>query len=140
MDEQFSTSGFSDALVILGAAGIVIPVFARFRISPIIGFILIGVAFGPSGLGSLTTNYPWLHYLTISNAHRIEPFAELGIVLLLFSVGLELSFRRLWSMRRIVFGVGAAELIGCAVIIGAGLHWIGQGIPGSVGLGLAIAH
>jgi CPA2 family monovalent cation:H+ antiporter-2 len=139
MDDQFSTSGFSDALVILGAAGIVIPVFARFRISPIIGFILIGVAFGPSGLGSLTTNYPWLHYLTISNAHRIEPFAELGIVLLLFSVGLELSFRRLWSMRRIVFGVGAAELIGCAVIIGAGLHWIGQGIPGSVGLGLAIA-
>jgi CPA2 family monovalent cation:H+ antiporter-2 len=139
MDEQFSTSGFSDALVILGAAGIVIPVFARFRISPSIGFILIGVAFGPSGLGSRTTNYPWLHYLTISNAHRIEPFAELGIVLLLFSVGLELSFRRLWSMRRIVFGVGAAELIGCAVIIGAGLHWIGQGIPGSVGLGLAIA-
>ncbi len=139
MEEQFSTSGFSDALVILGAAGLVIPIFARFRISPIIGFILIGVAFGPSGLGSLTTTYPWLHYLTISNAHRIEPFAELGIVLLLFSVGLELSFRRLWSMRRIVFGVGAAELIGCAVIIGAGLHWIGQGIPGSIGLGLALA-
>jgi CPA2 family monovalent cation:H+ antiporter-2 len=139
MEEQFSTSGFSDALVILGAAGLVIPIFARFRISPIIGFILIGVAFGPSGLGSRTTTYPWLHYLTISNAHRIEPFAELGIVLLLFSVGLELSFRRLWSMRRIVFGVGAAELIGCAVIIGAGLHWIGQGIPGSIGLGLALA-
>lgn len=139
MEEQFSTSGFSDALVILGAAGIVIPAFARLRISPIIGFILIGVAFGPSGLGALTTAHPWLHYLTISNAHRIEPFAELGIVLLLFSVGLELSFRRLWSMRRIVFGVGAAELIGCAVIIGAGLHWIGQGIPGSIGLGLALA-
>ncbi|HET8534326.1 MAG TPA: cation:proton antiporter, partial [Sphingomicrobium sp.] len=138
MEEQFSTSGFSDALVILGAAGLVIPIFARFRISPIIGFILIGVAFGPSGLGSLTATHPWLHYLTISNAHRIEPFAELGIVLLLFSVGLELSFRRLWSMRRIVFGVGAAELIGCAVIIGAGLHWIGQGIPGSIGLGLAL--
>jgi len=139
MDEQFSTSGFSDALVILGAAGLVIPIFARFRITPIIGFILIGVAFGPSGLGSLTASYPWLHYLTISNSHRIEPFAELGIVLLLFSVGLELSFRRLWSMRRIVFGVGAAELIGGAVIIGAGLHWIGQGIPGSIGLGLALA-
>jgi CPA2 family monovalent cation:H+ antiporter-2 len=139
MEEQFATSGFSDALVILGAAGIVIPAFARLRITPIIGFILAGVLFGPSGLGALTTTHPWLHYLTISNAHRIEPFAELGIVLLLFSVGLELSFRRLWSMRRIVFGVGAAELIGCAVIIGAGLHWIGQGIPGSIGLGLALA-
>lgn len=139
MAADFSTSGFSDALVILGAAGIVIPAFARLRISPIIGFILIGLAFGPSGLGALTGANPWLHYLTISNVHRIEPFAELGIVLLLFSVGLELSFRRLWSMRRIVFGVGAAELIGCAVIIGAGLHWIGQGIPGSIGLGLALA-
>ena len=139
MEEQFSTSGFSDALVILGAAGIVIPAFARFRITPIIGFILAGVLFGPSGLGALTATHPWLHYVTISNAHRIEPFAELGIVLLLFSVGLELSFRRLWSMRRIVFGVGAAELIGCAVIIGAGIHWVGQGTPGSIGLGLALA-
>ena len=136
---EFSTSGFSDALVILGAAGIVIPAFARIRISPIIGFILIGVLVGPAGLGTLTSQYPWLHYLTISDTARVAPFAELGIVLLLFSIGLELSFRRLWSMRRLVFGVGAAELIGCAVIIGAGLHFIGQGIPGSVGLGLALA-
>jgi CPA2 family monovalent cation:H+ antiporter-2 len=139
MDGEFATSGFSDALVILGAAGIVIPVFARFRISPIIGFILTGVMFGPAGLGSLAAQHPWLHYVTISNAERVEPFAELGIVLLLFSVGLELSLRRLWSMRRLVFGVGAAELIGCAVIIGAGVHWIGQGIPGSIGLGLALS-
>ena len=136
---EFSTSGFSDALVILGAAGIVIPAFARIRISPIIGFILIGVLVGPAGLGTLTSQYPWLHYLTISDTARVEPFAELGIVLLLFSIGLELSFRRLWSMRRLVFGVGAAELIGCAVIIGAGLHFIGQGISGAIGLGLALA-
>jgi CPA2 family monovalent cation:H+ antiporter-2 len=136
---EFSTSGFSDALVILGAAGIVIPAFARIRISPIIGFILIGVLVGPAGLGTLTSQHPWLHYLTISDTARVEPFAELGIVLLLFSIGLELSFRRLWSMRRLVFGVGAAELIGCAVILGAGLHFIGQGIPGAIGLGLALA-
>ena len=136
---EFSTSGFSDALVILGAAGLVIPAFARIRISPIIGFILIGVLVGPAGLGTLTPENPWLHYLTISDPARVEPFAELGIVLLLFSIGLELSFRRLWSMRRLVFGVGAAELIGCAVIIGAGLHFIGQGIPGAIGLGLALA-
>ena len=139
MDGEFATSGFSDALVILGAAGIVIPAFARIRISPIIGFILIGLLVGPAGLGSLAAANPWLRYVTISNAERVEPFAELGIVLLLFSIGLELSLRRLWSMRRIVFGVGAAELLGCAVIIGGGLHWIGQGIPGSIGLGLALA-
>ena len=84
MDGEFATSGFSDALVILGAAGIVIPAFARIRISPIIGFILIGLLVGPAGLGSLAADYPWLHYVTISHFARVEPFAELGIVLLLF--------------------------------------------------------
>ena len=139
MGDGFSTSGYSDALVILGAAGIVIPAFARIRISPIIGFILIGVLVGPAGLGALTGQFPWLNYVTISNAHGIEPFAELGIVLLLFSVGLELSFRRLWSMRRLVFGVGAAELAGCAAVVGVGLVLLGQSVPAAVALGLALA-
>src|SRR6476469_3900021 len=138
MHGNFSTSGFSDALVILGAAGIVIPAFARIRISPIIGFILIGVLVGPAGLGALTERQPCLHYVTISNPHAIEPFAELGIVLLLFSVGLELSFRRLWSMRGLVFGAGAAELIGCAIVIGGGVFWLGESLSGSVALGLAL--
>ena len=136
---EFSTSGFSDALVILGAAGIVIPAFARLRISPVIGFILVGFLAGPAALGSLTDQFPWLNYVTISNADAIEPFAELGVILLLFSIGLELSFRRLWSMRRIVFGVGAAELLGCAAVIGFGLYLLGQGAQGAIGLGLALA-
>src|SRR6476659_6101732 len=133
MEAPVATSGFSDALLILGAAGIVIPAFARIRISPIIGFILIGLLVGPNGLGALTSSYPWLHYVTISNTHAIEPFAELGIVLLLFSVGLELSFRRLWSMRHLLFGVGAAELLGSAVLIAVGLYLTGQSTAASAG-------
>ena len=139
MHGDFSTSGYSDALVILGAAGIVIPAFARFRISPIIGFILIGLLIGPAALGGLSERLPWLHYVTISNPEAIEPFAELGIVLLLFSIGLELSFRRLWSMRRLVFGVGAAQLFGSAAIIAVVLYFMGQGPTGAIGLGLALA-
>jgi len=131
--------GFRDALVILGAAGIVIPAFTRFRITPIIGFILVGILVGPAGLGSLSDKVSWLEYITISDAESIEPFAEFGIILLLFSIGLELSFNRLWSMRKLVFGVGAAELIGSASIIGAALYMFGQNWPGSLGLGLALA-
>ena len=139
MEGNFSTSGFSDALVILGAAGIVIPAFARLKISAVIGFILVGMIVGPFGLGALTAEQPWLHYVTISNVHAIEPFAELGIVLLLFSIGLELSFRRLWGMRTLVFGTGAAELLVSAVILAVGLYLAGESPPGAVALGLALA-
>ena len=134
-----NSSAFSDSLVILGAAGLVIPAFARFRVNPVIGFILVGLAVGPFGLGSLVDRAPWLYHVTITNTHAIEPFAEFGIVLLLFSIGLELSFKRLWSMRRAVFGLGAAELIGSALLIGTALHLIGQGWAGAIGMGFALA-
>jgi len=139
MHADFQTSGFSDALVILGAAGVVIPAFARFRISPVIGFILVGLLVGPAGLGSMAAQTPWLNYVTISNPEAVEPFAEFGIVLLLFAIGLELSFRRLWTMRRLVFGVGAAELVLCAGLIGLTVHALGESWSGSVALGLALA-
>ena len=136
---HFDNTGFSDALVILGAAGLVIPAFARFRVSPVIGFILVGMLVGPAGLGALVDRAPWLYYLTISDPGSIEPFAEFGIILLLFSIGLELSFRRLWGMRRLVFVTGAAELLGSAALIGVALQLLGQGWAGAIGLGLALA-
>ncbi|MEG3086237.1 cation:proton antiporter domain-containing protein [Sphingomonas sp. PB4P5] len=140
-------SGFSDALVILGAAGIVIPAFARFRISPVIGFILVGLLVGPSGLGTLVRDYPWLYYFTISDAHSIEPFAEFGITMLLFSIGLELSLKRLWAMRALVFGTGAAQLLASGALIGLGLYLYEQvsveaaipGFAGAAALGIALA-
>lgn len=136
---NLTNSGFSDALVILGAAGLVIPAFARFRISPVIGFILVGALVGPFGLGSLIKHQPWLYYFTISDPHSIEPFAEFGIILLLFSIGLELSFKRLWAMRTLVFGVGAAELIGSGAVLALVLYLTGLSTGGAIGLGLALA-
>ncbi|MFC4295687.1 cation:proton antiporter [Novosphingobium tardum] len=140
MAEEFTaTTALSDALVILGAAGIVIPAFARFRITPVIGFILVGLLVGPFGLGSMVDRYPWLYYLSITEPEGIKPFAEFGIILLLFSIGLELSFNRLWSMRRLVFGLGAMELLISAALLAFILMVMGQYWSGAMGLGLALA-
>ena len=129
----------TDALVILGAAGIVIPVFTRFRITPVIGFILIGIAVGPFGLGKLIYEYPLLGHVTISDPEVLAPFAEFGIILLLFTIGLELSFNRLWQMRKLVFGLGALELFIIGSCIAIGLSMMGQYWTGALGLGLALA-
>ena len=139
MAGELQTEGISDLLVILGAAGIVIPAFARLRITPIIGFILVGIMVGPMGLGSLVPRYPMLEWVTITNPEAIHPIGEYGIILLLFSIGLELSFRRLWKMRRLVFGVGAAQLFGAGLIIAAGLYLFGYGATAAIGIGVALA-
>ncbi|MEO6113475.1 MAG: cation:proton antiporter [Sphingomicrobium sp.] len=137
--EIHMTPALSDALTILGAAGIVIPAFARLKINPVIGFILVGIVAGPFGLGALTGRYPWLEAVSISDPKGIEPFAELGIVLLLFSIGLELSFRRLVAMRKMVFGIGAAEMLVTAALIGAALVAFGTNVQGALWLSLALA-
>jgi monovalent cation:H+ antiporter-2, CPA2 family len=137
--ELQTSAGLNDLLVILGAAGIVIPAFARFRITPIIGFILVGILVGPVGLGALTGQYPWLGWITISDPKAIDPIGEYGIILLLFSIGLELSFKRLWSMRRLVFGVGALELLGGGALIGAALYVFGYSVTAAFGIGIALA-
>lgn len=136
---ELTSPAIADTLVILGAAGLVIPIFARFRITPIIGFILVGLLLGPFGLGRLTQYAPWLDYLSISDPAVLAPFAEMGIILLLFSIGLELSFNRLWAMRRLVFGLGALELLVSALLVGIALVLLGNSVPTALALGLALA-
>ena len=139
MAGELQTQGISDLVVILGAAGVVIPAFARFRITPIIGFILVGILVGPMGLGALVGQYSWLEWVTITDTEAIIPIGEYGIILLLFSIGLELSFRRLWKMRQLVFGVGAAQLLIAGIIIALGLLTIGYGVTAAAGIGIALA-
>ncbi|MCA0902382.1 cation:proton antiporter [Qipengyuania aquimaris] len=136
---DLASPAISDALVILGAAGLVIPVFTRFRITPVIGFILIGILVGPYGLGQLVYERPLLEHITISDPEALEPFAEFGIILLLFAIGLELSFNRLWQLRRLVFGLGAMELMIGGLCLAAVLAMMGQYWTGALALGFALA-
>ncbi|WP_300974548.1 cation:proton antiporter [Sphingomonas sp. LHG3406-1] len=140
MAGELGGQGLRDALVILGAAGVVIPAFARVRVSPVIGFILVGAAIGPAGLGALAAGQPWLAPFTITDRERIEPFAEIGILMLLFGIGLELSFKRLWAMRERVFGLGGLQMLITGLVLSCGLMLVGALEPApALLLGLALA-
>jgi len=128
-----------DAVVFLAAAGLVIPVVKRLKISPVLGFLLIGLAVGPHGLARFTENYPWLNYLLITDVAGVRALAELGVVFLLFMIGLELSIERLWGMRRLVFGMGSAQVVLSGLVI-AGIAWgFGNSAEASIVLGACLA-
>jgi len=130
-----------EALVVLGAAAVVIPLFHRLRISAVLGFMLVGMAVGPSGLGALAAAVPWLSLVTIADRAEITPFAEFGVVLLLFMIGLELSFERIRTMRRLVFGLGSLQLAGCTLAVAAAgmLMRIPPVMAGVIALALAMS-
>ena len=116
------TAAYSDALVVLGTAGVVIPLVRRWGLSPVLGYLGAGALLGPLGLGSLTGAVPGLFWVTITDAQNVAGIAELGVVFLLFLIGLELSFSRLSAMRRLVLGLGGLQvLLTSAVIAGAAL-------------------
>jgi monovalent cation:H+ antiporter-2, CPA2 family len=128
-----------EPLVILIAAAVVVPLLHRLKISPVLGFIICGIVLGPSVLGALGTDIPILRWLAIQDREAIAPVAELGIMFLLFAIGLELSFERLLLLRRIVFGLGSVQLFASAAIIGALIHFIFDlDVVASAILGLAL--
>jgi len=128
-----------DFLVFLTAAGIVVPVLHRFGIGAVLAFLLVGVVIGPSGLGRLAHDFPFLSYLTIDDPVRAAPFAELGVMFLLFLIGLELSIERLKALRRFVFGLGSFQFAGSALAILAICLAFGASWPVAIVLGLCLA-
>jgi monovalent cation:H+ antiporter-2, CPA2 family len=128
-----------DTLVFLAAAGLVVPLFHRARIGAVLGFLCVGIAVGPYGFGRLAADFPWLRYLTIEDRARVEPFAELGVLFLLFLIGLELSLARLWSLRRYVLGIGAVQFLLSALVLRVGMWAMGVSTSNAIVLGLCLA-
>jgi CPA2 family monovalent cation:H+ antiporter-2 len=118
MAEPGDVSSYKDALVLLGTAGVVVPLMHKLRISPILGFLAAGAILGPKGLGAIAGSVPGLAWVTIDSDRGVHWLAELGILFLLFFIGLELSLPRLVTMRRLVFGLGNAQVALSTAVIG----------------------
>jgi monovalent cation:H+ antiporter-2, CPA2 family len=127
-----------DALVVLGAASVVVPLGRRLKVNPILSFLGAGVALGPNGLGALSPTIPALDWVTIAERETIGSIAELGVVFLLFVIGLELSPARLMTMRRLVFGLGGLQVVLCATLI-AGAASLVMPATQALVIGLALA-
>ncbi len=114
-------------LIYLAAMVVVVPLAKRFGLGVVLGYLLAGLAIGPYGLG-------------LSKADsNIALLAELGIVLMLFTIGLELDVKRLWAMRLRVFGYGAAQMAVCGLVLGAGVYAFGFSPAAALILGLTLA-
>ena len=130
---------FKDALIVLGTAAVVAPVVHRLKISPILGFLVVGAALGPHGLGRLAEHSRAIDWFTVTGERQIAFIADLGIVFLLFFIGLELSMRRLLTMRRLVFGLGGLQVLLTALAIGLGAWRLGQEPAAALIIGICLA-
>src|SRR6059058_5723131 len=130
---------YSDALVLLGTAGIVIPLVRRFGFNPVLGYLVAGAILGPLGLGSFIGQFPFLYWFTVVDARNVGGIAELGIVFLLFLIGMELSYERLKTMRRLVFGLGSLQIVFSAAAIGAAVILVGGKPPVPLIVGACLA-
>ncbi|RJT23100.1 glutathione-regulated potassium-efflux system protein KefC [Buttiauxella izardii] len=117
------------ALIYLGSAAIIVPIAVRLGLGSVLGYLIAGCIIGPWG------------FRLVTDAETILHFAEIGVVLMLFVIGLELDPRRLWTLRASVFGGGALQMVACGLLLGLfcmflGLRWQ---VAALIGLTLALS-
>src|SRR5918997_4967720 len=119
MAAPVTLESYKEVVFVLATAGIVVPLFHRLRVSPVLGFLGVGALLGPYGMGQAVERWPALRWITIANREEMSHLAEFGVVFLLFMIGIELSWERLWTLRRLVFGLGSLQVVACTVAIAA---------------------
>ncbi|MCA4965054.1 cation:proton antiporter [Pseudomonas sp. Y24-6] len=120
---------FANLLIILASSLVVIALFQRLRLPPVLGYLCVGLMIGP-------TAFNW-----VNESEELPDLAELGVVFLLFSLGLEFSLSKMLALRQVVFGLGSLQVLICAVLLGSLLMLFGMpGIPALLlGAGLALS-
>ncbi len=128
-----------ETLVFLALAGILMPVLQRYKVNQILGFLAGGVLLGPFGLPLWLGHLPWLENFTFLRVEGVRALGELGVLFLMFTIGLELSAERMWTLRRWVFGAGLAQVLLSALAIGGVALLFGNTMPAAIVLGLVLA-
>lgn len=120
---------FANLLIILASSLVVIALFRRLQLPPVLGYLCVGLAVGPTALD-------W-----VNDSEHLPDLAELGVVFLLFSLGLEFSLSKMFALRRVVFGLGSLQVLGCGVLLGGLLMAFGvsPNIALLLGAGLALS-
>src|SRR5262245_45337000 len=113
--------------IFLAAAVVAVPLFRRFKLSAVLGYLAAGAVIGPWGLRLVTDVEGILH------------FSELGVVMLLFAIGLELQPSRLWVLRNAVFGAGLAQVVVTTALLAGIAHVFGQPWPAAIVIGFALS-
>ena len=128
-----------ETLLFLALAGLLMPLLQRLKINQVLGFLAVGALLGPHGLGLWADEHSWLRYLVFQRPQGIAPLAELGVLFLMFMIGLDLSAARLWSLRRWVFGGGGAQVLLSALAIGSLAWMFGNRVEAALVLGLVLS-
>lgn len=117
----------ADTLLALVATSTIIPLFKILRVSPIVGFLLMGTLIGPGGFN------------LIHDVHWVDAMGEIGIVFFLFEMGLELSMEKLQSMRQLVFGLGSLQFLLTSVVVALGCRLCQLSWPSAIAVGGSLA-
>ena len=130
---------YKEFLIVLGVAGLAVPLFLRLGVNAVLAFLIMGVLLSPDILGNLAHYVPVLSMFNIADPESLSHIADLGVVFLLFLIGLELSFERLNTMRRLVFGLGGLQVVLSLAAVAAAALLLGFDMRAALVAGAALS-
>ncbi|HCI47763.1 MAG TPA: sodium:proton exchanger, partial [Rhodospirillaceae bacterium] len=129
----------ANILLFFAIAGLAVPFLQRVRVSPVLGYLVCGIFVGPFGIAQFSDTHEWLGYISIDEPGTVQVLGELGIITLMFMIGLELSLDRLKELRRFIFGLGSAQILITALVIFAIASLFDNALQASILLGASFA-
>lgn len=139
MDHSVGLPFLRETLLFLVLAGVLIPLLQRFRVNQVVGFLVVGMLVGPYGFVLWADQFSWVEVFSFPRGPGVQSLGELGVIFLMFLIGLELSVKRMWAMRRWVFLGGSAQVALSAIAIGVIAYAFGNALNVSIVLGLVLS-